>query len=702
MAAPAGAQQFNNWYFGRHAALSFTPSGATPVPRVLTNSQMDADEGTAAISDENGDLLFYTNGVTIYNKTHTVMLNGDNLQGNISSAQIMIAPMPGNDSIFYIFTTDALENDLANGYRYSIVNMRLDNGKGAVIVKNQLLWPECSERMALARHANGIDLWLITNDKNSNIFRSWLLSCTGLLTSPVTSTIGAVLDQYRDINAGILKVSPDGSTLCQTHFPFFDELTHPPNFVQLFDFDAGTGLLSNVRSISFSDAQYNHAEFSPNGRLLYLTRAFNTKIDQLNISLPSMAGILASRVTISPARGYFDIQMGPDEKLYLSQPGGSLGVIHQPNSPGFACDFRDNQLSLGGGNAFIGLPSHINDFVAADDPRNGYTYSILDSCAGKVQFTAYSNLAGTVSWEWDFGDGTQSNLQNPLHTFTPSTRAYTVRLKISSSVSCGTVLRSKLIKPGGYITVRPDFQFVVRCDSDYVRFKNTTPGIGANPAIQEWDFGDGNFSSATNPVHHYVNPGRYTVTLRTVTGLACLDSSRSYEVEVRDFTVNLPAEATVLVGQPVFLSTDQPAATYEWSPATWLSATTIRNPVARPLEDIVYHVKAANNEGCTGEDSIVVHVIQFRDIYVPNAFTPDNDGKNDVFRPFFSGQFRLREFAVYSRWGNRVFQSNARGAGWDGMVGGQPQATGMYTWRLVLEDKNGGLVEKKGTVMLIR
>ena len=259
-----------------------------------------------------------------------------------------------------------------------------------------------------------------------------------------------------------------------------------------------------------------------------------------------------------------------------------------------------------------------------------------------------------------------------------------------------------LVKPGGFITVRPDFEYVVRCDSGYVRFINTTPGISSNPVAQEWSFGDGLFSTAVNPVHTYGGPGNYTVTLRTTTGLACLDSSRSYDLEVRDFTVNLPAEATVLVGQPVFLSTDQPATTYEWSPATWLSATTIRNPVAQPLEDIMYHVKAANGEGCIGEDSILVHVIQFRDIYVPNAFTPDNDGKNDVFRPFFGGQYRLREFAVYSRWGNRVFQSSTRGAGWDGTVGGQPQSTGIYTWRLVLEDKNGGLVEKKGTVMLIR
>lgn len=630
------------------------------------------------------------------------MLNGDNLAGNISSAQVAIVPYPGHDSLYYIFTTDALENDLLGGYNYSIVNINHDNGKGEVINKNIPLWPSCTERMAVAHHSNGVDLWLITNDKNSNVFRSWLITCNGILPAHVISVTGAVLDQYRDINAGVIKVSPDGKTLCQTHFPFFDELTHPPNFVQLFDFDNGTGVISNPRSISFSDAQYNHAEFSPNSKLLYLTRPSNKKIDQLNISLPTMTAILASRVSFTTPRGYFDIQLGPDEKIYISQPSAPLAVINQPDVAGVGCNFREDQVDIAPGTAFIGLPFHINDFVYADDPQNGFSFTILDSCTGKVQFTARSNFPAAITWEWDFGDGNTSNLQNPLHTFSPAGRAYTVRLKISSSSSCGVIYKSKLLKPGGYLASKPDFDFVVRCDSGYVRFINKTPNLQNLTAPQVWTFGDGNSSGSTHPIHSYSGPGIYTVKLKTNSGLACLDSSVSYPVEVKSFTVNLPPDQTIIVGQSVLLSTDQPASTYEWSPSTWLSGTNIRNPVATPLEDITYKVKAAGAEGCKGEDSITIHVIQYKDIYVPSAFTPNNDGKNDIIRPFYNGSLTLREFSVFSRWGNRVFTTAQRGSGWNGEVNGKLQDAGVYVWSVVLVDKNGAITEKKGTVVLIR
>jgi gliding motility-associated-like protein len=693
------AQQFNQWYFGRKAAINFNASGTGPVPFVMSNSAMMADEGAASIADERGNLLFYTNGLTVYNKQHQVMLNGDNLLGNISSCQVAIVPYPGHDSLYYIFTTDALENDLTAGYNYSLVNINHDNGNGEVISKNVSLWPSCTERMAVAHHANGVDLWLITNDKNSNIFRSWLITCNGILPGHVVSVTGAVLDQYRDINAGILKVSPDGKTLCQTHFPFFDELTHPPNFVQLFDFNNSTGIISNPRSITFSDAQYNHAEFSPNSKLLYITRPSNKKIDQLNISLPTMAAILASRVSFTTPRGYFDIQIGPDEKIYVAQPSAPLAVINHPDVAGVGCDFREDQVFLAPGNSFIGLPFHINDFVNADDPLNGFSYTILDSCTGTVQFNGRTTMPATVSWAWDFGDGFTSTQQNPLHVFTPAGRAYTVRVKISSTSSCGVIYKSKLLKPSGYAVSKPEFEYVVRCDSGYVRFINKSPNL---IAPFEWDFGDATTSTAVHPIHAYTSPGVYTVKLKINFGLSCLDSSVSHPVEVKAFTVNLPPDQTIIVGQSLFLSTDQPASTFDWTPGTWLSDSTIRNPVATPLDDITYKVTAANGEGCSGEDSMTIHVIQYNDVYVPNAFTPNNDGKNDVIRPFYNGALTLKNFSIFSRWGTRVFSTSQRNQGWNGEINGKLQDAGVYVWNIVLTDKAGNITEKKGSLVLIR
>jgi hypothetical protein len=125
---------------------------------------MVAPEGSSSICDANGQLLFYSNGETIYNRNHNIMLNGDKLSGNISSVQsCLIVPVPGNDSIYYLFTSDAIENGYTKGYSYSIVNMRRDNGNGEVIVKNTLLYAPSTERLTAARHANAVDIWVITN-----------------------------------------------------------------------------------------------------------------------------------------------------------------------------------------------------------------------------------------------------------------------------------------------------------------------------------------------------------------------------------------------------------------------------------------------------------------------------------------------------------------------------------------------------------
>ena len=197
------AQQYNTWYFGDGAGISFN-AGGTTLPYTLTDGVNSANEGIADISDSNGNLLFYTNGLTIYNRTHQVMLNGDNLLGDTyqTAAQgALIVPLPNSNSIYYIFTTDcycSTHMDSSNGYRYSIVDMNRDGGKGEVITKNVLLYAFSTERLTAARHANGIDVWVITNQKNSNIFIAWLLTCTGLQATPVISTVGRVLNEYYD------------------------------------------------------------------------------------------------------------------------------------------------------------------------------------------------------------------------------------------------------------------------------------------------------------------------------------------------------------------------------------------------------------------------------------------------------------------------------------------------------------------------
>ena len=422
----ASSQQNALWYFGRQAALSFVPGSGPGFPSPLTNSAMNAGEGCSSICDSAGNLLFYTNGEVIYNKNHQVMQNGDNLLGHISSFQSSaIIQQPDSRNIFYVFTADAYENSYANGYRYSIVDMNGDNGNGAVTTKNILLQAPSTERLAIARHANGIDMWVITNDLNSDIFRAWLITCNGLQPAPVISSAGVPVTQ----GIGALKASPDGTKLCQTQFPDPD-IVALENFFQVFDLDNATGSISNARSITISRSLYNACEFSPNSQLLYVTKALATEIDQFQIGNNTEAAIIASKSSIPAVKGLYGMQLGNDQRIYVSRIATKLSVINQPDNQGPACSFEADKIDLGGRFSGINLPAAVNDFFVLN-----FTYQILDSCNGVVQFFGTSSLGGAVQWDWDFGDATISNQQNPVHTFSPPNKLYNVKLKTTTSTT---------------------------------------------------------------------------------------------------------------------------------------------------------------------------------------------------------------------------------------------------------------------------
>jgi len=692
-------QQNYTWNFGFAAGLRFIPTGTSPVPSIVTNSAMTATEGVYSIWDEMCKTLFYTNGKVIYNRNNRIMLNGDNLGGHISSFQSsIIVPLPNSTTIYYVFTSDAIENDYANGYRYSIVDMNGDGGNGAVTLKNVLLYAPSTERLTAARHANGIDVWIITNDSSSNIFRSWLLTCTGLQASPVISATGTVLNQYQGMNLGVLKVSPDGEQLCQTHFLNADGST-VANFFQLFDFNNATGIISNPKTINAGQYRYFCCEFSPDSRLLYLTKVDGGEIDQFQCKLPTAAQVIASAVVLPATPALCGLQLAPDGKIYATDQTGFLTVISKPNSPGIACNIQTKKIDLQGNFGGLNMPSFINDMSV--DMKNNFDVLILDTCAGLVQFNGYSSLAGPVSWSWDFGDGTTSTLQNPQHVFPDIRTVYTVRLTITPAVLCGFIKRTKFVFPAGLIA-KASFNVVNNCDSGYVRFENTSTKFPDVPLQYNWSFGDGNFSSDPNPMHTYTIPGNYTVKLKVKTNAACLDDSVSTSVDYTTINIQASADQVVDEGNSVALQVSGGGSNIRWQPARWLNSGTIANPVTTPLDDIMYIVTAINDAGCKDSDTVFIKVNPKTNIYIPSAFTPNNDGKNDRFKPVLSMQYTINSFMVYNRWGNVVYSSNARDEGWDGTIKGLAQDSGLFVWVLKITDRKNQVINRKGTVMLIR
>jgi gliding motility-associated-like protein len=168
-------------------------------------------------------------------------------------------------------------------------------------------------------------------------------------------------------------------------------------------------------------------------------------------------------------------------------------------------------------------------------------------------------------------------------------------------------------------------------------------------------------------------------------------------------------DTSVVVGQPLQLyatSADSAALDYSWSPASWLNNTTINNPLAiissSAVDSITYTVRAKNMIGCYATDDVKVVVYKtLPDIFMPNAFTPNADGRNDIIRPVLAGA-SLDFFKVFNRWGQMVFSTSQNAKGWDGTIGGKIQDLGTFVYVVQAKDYTGKTIFKKGSFVLVR
>jgi len=156
-----GQNEFSKWYFGDKAAIDFM-SGS---PVVLSNSKIQGLDNTCSIADSAGNLLFYYDGIQVYNKNHQAMSNGNSLGANESSGHVALAVRkPGTGKIYYIITV--LGYGGTTGLCYSIIDMSKNGGLGIVTSKTQTVKAPVTERIILAKHANGKDIWIIAHEWN--------------------------------------------------------------------------------------------------------------------------------------------------------------------------------------------------------------------------------------------------------------------------------------------------------------------------------------------------------------------------------------------------------------------------------------------------------------------------------------------------------------------------------------------------------
>jgi gliding motility-associated-like protein len=177
-------------------------------------------------------------------------------------------------------------------------------------------------------------------------------------------------------------------------------------------------------------------------------------------------------------------------------------------------------------------------------------------------------------------------------------------------------------------------------------------------------------------------------------------------------TVELGNGTTLVAGTPFTMNpqiTNGPIRSYQWTPTTWLSCTNCPRPVATINNNIVYRLEVETQYGCKASDTIGFRVVcdQQAQVFVPNAFSPDGDGLNDVLMVRGKGITTVRYFRVFNRWGQVVFersniQVNDPGQGWDGKINGLPAQPDVYVYTAEVQCTAGGTFTYKGNVTLIR
>ncbi|MCF7561777.1 T9SS type B sorting domain-containing protein [Sabulilitoribacter multivorans] len=409
----------SNWYFGENAGIKFN-LGNNTITRT-SNGQLNTREGCSSISDDSGNLLFYTDGVTVWNQNHLQMQNGFGLNGDSSSTQsAIIVPKPNDTDIFYVFTVDNGLNGMNNGLNYSEIDMTLDGGLGAVITKNINLLPRCSEKItAVLKDCISKSIWVVTfasvdgNQGPYNTYHAFEVSDTGISTTSVKSTFNLFISDAR----GYLKLSPDGTKVASAN---------AKDGLYIYDFDVATGILSNEQSIQIYSSNGSPfpygVEFSPDSQLLYI-HSSNDFFDQQNPNNsndPSnhtsalvqfnlnAADIEASQIMIDEQQLYRGgLQLGPDGKIYralsasYSQGLPYLGIIQNPNTLGLGCNYVHNAFSLSPFRSSQGLPPFIASFfnTEIDIIKNGESSSNLALCDGD-SYTLTSEILPGASYIW--------------------------------------------------------------------------------------------------------------------------------------------------------------------------------------------------------------------------------------------------------------------------------------------------------------
>ena len=307
------------------------------------------------------------------------------------------------------------------------------------------------------------------------------------------------------------------------------------------------------------------------------------------------------------------------------------------------------------------------------------------------------------SWFWTFGDNRTTTENNPLHVY-DDPGDYDIHMRIASDHGCKD-------STDGAIRVAPrplvDFVSTNAC-LGYIVGLNDLSTAATGPIVQYvWNFGDGTTTTDQNPVHLYSAPGWYEVSLSATTDSGCTttlirpNALQVYAPPAPQF-LNNATDANDIYPMVNFLNTTPNATYYYWSFGDG-DTSTIFSPTHLYADIGSYDVQliAVDMNGCIDSTLIRIEIRPTSNVYIPNAFTPNGDTKNDFFQ-VYSYNVKKMEVQIYDRWGLKIVEWDDVKGRWDGRVGGNPAQADTYVYRVATVDVNDKHEVFIGHVSLVR
>ncbi len=709
-----------------------------------------------AISDAAGNLLFFMKVMNyggsgnygilgplypampkIFDRNGYSMPNADinAIYDDISELPLII-PHPGNASLYYVFYT------LNGGLQYCVVDMTLNNGLGDVVAgeKDVLLsdWRTINEIKLAA--VQGCDcIWLVVRSTTSNQYYSYRIDTKGINRIPVVSDCGLlpfrdyhIISIFDGVNVrigaqgGRLSASKDGTMLA----------TGTRRGIELYDFEKCSGIVKNPRLID--TLPFWGICFSPNGSKVYASQLYplpyygqQGEVYQFDLNRATPAAITGSKTLVlsnqveacwNPLLGCYcdtsssllgDLRLGPDNKIYVSNdkrhclfsisvyppnvptnPDHTLHVIHNPDALGMACNPEMDYLKLNtpmgyglGGSymkSLMYLPYTVVVPPLPPDTAAGLSLPVRVCFADSAGLKAPEGVSCPV---WDNGD------TKPVRTV-DSPGKYWVNYfrNCTNTTDTFRVTFTPVPKmpwlhygcPGeGTIHIeQPDSNNTVY---EYILHSNTGR-VGSGSSASGYRF-------AGLPAGHY--------TLQIKSG----DCDTALALTVQEYPVpeivTHPADTLIRYGDSIQLHANG-ANLFTWLPAGLLDNAIQAEPFARPLQPTLFEVIGINQYGCRDTGYINVRIDYRMAELIPNAFSPNGDGLNDVFKIEGMRYQKIGIFKIFNRFGQEVFSTTNPDQGWDGTYSGKAGDAGTYYYLIQLHYPDGLTKTFNGDVILVR